>query len=67
MSHPAKQGLVQGFSVYVDTLFVCSATAMMLLITGQYNVEAACSDSQDIKQCDASCDLVPLLRDTACR
>ncbi|OON62426.1 sodium:alanine symporter [Massilia sp. KIM] len=40
VSHPAKQGLVQGFSVYIDTLFVCSATAFMLLITGQYNVEA---------------------------
>ena len=39
VSHPAKQGLVQGFSVYVDTLFVCSATAFMLLITGQYYVE----------------------------
>jgi len=41
VSHPAKQGLVQGFSVYIDTLFVCSATAFMLLITGQYNVQAA--------------------------
>ncbi|RXZ45019.1 alanine/glycine:cation symporter family protein [Crenobacter cavernae] len=39
VSHPAKQGLVQGFSVYVDTLFVCSATAFMLLITGKYNVQ----------------------------
>lgn len=39
VSHPAKQGLVQGFSVYIDTLLVCSATAFMLLITGQYNVE----------------------------
>ena len=39
VSHPAKQGLVQGFSVYVDTLLVCSATAFMLLISGQYNVE----------------------------
>ncbi len=39
VSHPAKQGLVQGFSVYIDTLFVCSATAFMLLVTGQYNVE----------------------------
>jgi len=39
VSHPAKQGLVQGFSVYIDTLFVCSATAFMLLITGQYNVQ----------------------------
>lgn len=39
VSHPAKQGLVQAFSVYVDTLFVCSATAFMILITGMYNVE----------------------------
>ncbi len=31
VSHPAKQGLVQAFSVYVDTLFVCSATAFMIL------------------------------------
>lgn len=41
VSHPAKQGLVQGFSVYIDTLLVCSATAFMLLITGQYNVQGA--------------------------
>lgn len=39
VSHPAKQGLVQAFSVYVDTLFVCSATGFMLLITGLYNVQ----------------------------
>lgn len=38
ISHPIKQGLVQGFSVYVDTLFVCTATAFMILFTGQYNV-----------------------------
>lgn len=36
--HPANQGLVQAFSVYVDTLFVCSATAFMILITGMYKV-----------------------------
>ncbi|MBE9608161.1 alanine/glycine:cation symporter family protein [Chitinilyticum piscinae] len=38
VSHPAKQGIVQAFAVYVDTLFVCSATAFMVLITGKYNV-----------------------------
>ena len=38
VSHPVKQGLVQGFSVYVDTLFVCTATAFMILFTGQYNI-----------------------------
>lgn len=39
VSHPTKQGLVQAFSVYIDTLLVCSATAFMILITGMYNVE----------------------------
>ncbi|MDF2856276.1 MAG: sodium:alanine symporter [Neobacillus sp.] len=38
VSHPAKQGIVQAFSVYVDTWFVCTATAFMILMTGMYNV-----------------------------
>lgn len=38
VSHPAKQGYVQAFSIYVDTLLVCSATAFMILSTGMYNV-----------------------------
>lgn len=38
VSHPAKQGLVQGFSVYIDTIVVCTATALMILITGMYSV-----------------------------
>jgi len=38
VSHPVKQGLVQSFSVYLDTLLVCTATAFMILFTGQYNV-----------------------------
>lgn len=38
VSHPVKQGLVQSFSVYIDTLFVCTATAFMILFTNQYNV-----------------------------
>lgn len=33
-----KQGLVQAFSVYVDTLLVCTATAVMILATKTYNV-----------------------------
>ncbi len=40
VSHPAKQGYVQAFSIYVDTLLVCSATAFIILITGMYNVFA---------------------------
>lgn len=38
VEHPAQQGLVQAFSVYIDTLLVCSATAFMILITDSYNV-----------------------------
>lgn len=38
VKHPAQQGLVQAFSVYVDTLFVCTATALMILFTNQFNV-----------------------------
>ena len=39
VSHPAKQGLVQSFSVYVDTLLICTATAFMILMSGLYNVQ----------------------------
>ena len=39
VTHPANQGLVQAFSVYIDTLFVCSATAFIILSTGMYNVK----------------------------
>ena len=34
VSHPAKQGLVQMLSVFIDTLLICSATAFMLLCSG---------------------------------
>jgi len=38
VKHPAQQGLVQAFSVYVDTLLVCTATALMILSAGTYNI-----------------------------
>ena len=34
VSHPVKQGLVQMLSVFIDTLLICTATAMMTLCTG---------------------------------
>jgi len=34
VSHPAKQGLVQMLSVYIDTIVICTATAFMLLCSG---------------------------------
>jgi len=50
VDHPAQQGLVQAFSVYVDTLFVCTATALMILITQQYNVVGTLTDGSFIVQ-----------------
>ncbi|MDQ8708078.1 alanine/glycine:cation symporter family protein [Streptomyces sp. LHD-70] len=37
-SHPAKQGLVQSFSIYVDVLLICMATGVMIVVSGAYNV-----------------------------
>ncbi len=44
VSHPVKQGLAQSFSVYIDTLFVCTATGIMILSTGMYNVQNLAGD-----------------------
>lgn len=32
VSHPVKQGLVQSLSVYIDTILICSCSAVMVLI-----------------------------------
>ncbi len=34
VSHPVKQGLAQVLSVYIDTIFLCTATALMCLVSG---------------------------------
>lgn len=34
VDHPVNQGLVQVISVFIDTILVCSATAMMLFVSG---------------------------------
>ena len=41
VSHPAKQGLVQVLSVFLDTILICSATAFMCLASGVEPTEAA--------------------------
>jgi AGCS family alanine or glycine:cation symporter len=35
--HPANQGIVQSFSVFIDTLIICSATAFIILLSGVYD------------------------------
>lgn len=50
VQHPSQQGLVQAFSVYVDTILVCSATAFMILTMGTYNIQGTLPDGQFIVQ-----------------
>lgn len=38
-SHPGKQGIIQAFSIYIDILLVCMATALMIVNSGSYHVE----------------------------
>ncbi|MBQ6370954.1 MAG: alanine:cation symporter family protein [Firmicutes bacterium] len=44
VSHPAKQGMVQMLSVFIDTLLICTATAFMCMSTmtdaSAYNLES---------------------------
>ena len=35
ISHPAKEGLLQALGVFIDTLVICSCTAMIMLLTPQ--------------------------------
>ena len=41
VTHPAKQGLIQAFGVYVDTLLICSASAALVLLSGAYEIGGA--------------------------
>lgn len=34
--HPASQGIVQAFSVFIDTMIICTCTASIILLSGVY-------------------------------
>lgn len=38
VTHPVKQGLIQSLGVFIDTLFVCSSTSFIILISGMYEI-----------------------------
>ncbi len=49
VSHPARQGLVQVLSVFIDTVLICSATAFMCMCSG-VEPSADISGAQYIQQ-----------------
>lgn len=39
VSHPAKQGLIQVFGVFIDTLLICTSTAFVVLLSDMHQTE----------------------------
>ncbi|MBO9399782.1 alanine/glycine:cation symporter family protein [Shimia sp. R9_3] len=37
-NHPASQGFVQAFGVFIDTILVCTATAVMIIVSGAHKM-----------------------------
>ena len=48
--HPANQGIVQAFSVFIDTLVICSCTAFMILLSGIYTPDLQASSGVALTQ-----------------
>ena len=44
-SHPVRQGLIQSLGVFVDTIIVCTATALIVLLSGLYSPATADKDA----------------------
>ena len=53
VKHPAKQGLVQMLSVFIDTLLICSATAFLCLFSG-VEPSADAAGAAYVQACTAS-------------
>lgn len=51
VSHPAKQGLVQVLSVFIDTLLVCTATAFMCMTSGITPPEGSSQAAAYVQAC----------------
>ncbi|MFD2191468.1 alanine/glycine:cation symporter family protein [Pistricoccus aurantiacus] len=49
VKHPTAQGLVQSFGVFVDTLLICSCTAVVILMSGVYDTLLSSSPGASIE------------------
>ena len=47
--HPARQGFWGVFEVFVDTIIVCTLTALMVLTSGIWNAEGVAPDQMPVK------------------
>ena len=54
VAHPVQQGFVQSLGVFVDTIVVCTATALIVLLSGVYTPEGALAMSENAAKDAAS-------------
>ena len=54
VAHPAQQGFIQAFGVLVDTILVCTATALAILIAGRIDGSVYMSGTTGIDDPDVS-------------
>jgi len=52
--HPSSQGLVQAFGVFIDTIVICTATAVMILLSGVLEPGSGITGTQLTQQAMAS-------------
>lgn len=59
VSHPVKQGLVQALGVFTDTLLICTATALLILLSGVHVDASVGGISLTQQALDAEFRLIP--------
>ena len=47
-SHPVKQGVVASLGPFIDTIVVCAATAMVIILSGYYGTESYQNKSERV-------------------
>ena len=52
--HPANQGIVQSFSVFIDTILLCTCTALIILLGSAYDPSIQDSSVQGVALTQAS-------------
>ncbi|WP_373284827.1 alanine/glycine:cation symporter family protein [Actinomyces gaoshouyii] len=53
-SHPVKQGFIQSMGVFVDTIIVCTATALIVMLSGLYDSAANLAGPEATAAADAA-------------
>lgn len=48
VAHPVQQGLIQSFGVFIDTMFICTATGFIILTSGVLDLTTVTPDDSGV-------------------